>query len=87
MKVKTSKELEYEVRWAGESIGNQQRILIQLDEIRPLVQLVAEFDGIDWMETSGPEGQLDKRIDGPMALSEASRLSNGQILITMSKTR
>ena len=87
MKVRTSKELEYEVRWAGESIGNQKRILIQLDEIRPLVQLVAEFDGIGWMETSGPEGQQDKRIEGPMVLSGASRLSNGQILITMNKTR
>lgn len=87
MKVRTSKELEYEVRWAGESIGNQQRILIQLDEIRPLVQLVAEFDGIDWMETSGPEGQPDKRIEGPMVISGASRLSSGLILITMVKTR
>ena len=87
MKVRTSKELEYEVRWAGESIGNQQRILIQLDEIRPLVQLVAEFDGIDWMETSGPEGQQDKRFEGSMVLSGASRLSNGQIIITMNKSR
>ena len=49
------------------------------------MQLVAEFDGIDWMETSGPDGQPVRRMEGPMALSGASRLNNGQILITMEK--
>lgn len=85
MKIKTSKGLEYTAQWAGESLGKQGRFLVQLPEVRPLVQLVAEFDGIEWMETSGPDGQLDRRMDGPMALSGASRLSNGQILITMEK--
>ena len=85
MKIKTSKGLEYIAQWAGESLGKQGRLLVQLEEVRPLVQLVAEFDGIDWMETSGPDGQPDRRMDGPMALSGASRLNNGQILITMEK--
>lgn len=85
MKIKTSKELEYTAQWAGESLGKQGRFLVQLPEVRPLVQLVAEFDGIDWMETSGPDGQPVRRMEGPMELSGASRLSNGQILITMEK--
>lgn len=87
MNVRTSNGFECEVQWAGESLGNQERVLIQMDEIRPLVQLVAEFDGIDWIETSGPEGQPDKRIEGPMVISGASRLSSGNILITIVKTR
>lgn len=85
MKIKTSKGLEYTAQWAGESLGKQGRFLAQLPEVRPLVQLVAEFDGIDWMETSGPDGQPVRRMEGPMALSGASRLNNGQILITMEK--
>lgn len=85
MKIKTSKELEYTAQWAGESLGKQGRFIVQMPEVRPLVQLVAEFDGIDWMETSGPDGQPVRRMEGPMALSGASRLSNGQILITMEK--
>lgn len=85
MKIKTSKGLEYTAQWAGESLGQQGRFLVQLPEVRPLVQLVAEFDGIDWMETSGPDGQPVRRMEGPMTLSGASRLNNGQILITMEK--
>lgn len=85
MKIKTSKELEYTVQWAGESLGKQGRFLVQLEEVRPLVQLVAEFDGMEWMETSGPDGQPNRRMEGPMALSGASRLTNGQILITLEK--
>ena len=68
MKIKTSKGLEYTAQWAGESLGKQGRFLVQLPEVRPLVQLVAEFDGIDWMETSGPDGQPVRRMEGPMAL-------------------
>lgn len=85
MKIKTSKGLEYTARWAGESLGKQGRFLVQLEEVRPLVQLVSEFDGIDWMETNGPDGQPNRRMEGPMALSGASRLTNGQILITLEK--
>lgn len=85
MKIKTSKELEYTAQWAGESLGKQGRFLVQLEEVRPLVQLVAEFDGIEWMKTSGPDGQPNRRMEGPMAISSASRLTNGQILITMEK--
>lgn len=85
MKIKTSKGIEYTAQWAGESLGQQGRFLVQLEEVRHLVQLVAEFDGIEWMETSGPDGQPDRRMKGPMALAGASRLTNGQILITLEK--
>ena len=73
MKIKTSKELEYTAQWAGESLGKQGRFLVQLPEVRPLVQLVAEFDGIDWMETSGPDGQPVGRPHGAFRRVQAEQ--------------
>ena len=47
MKLATSKRIEYEVMWAGESVGKHGRFLVQMAEVRTLVELIAEFDGIE----------------------------------------
>lgn len=83
MKLATSKGNEYEVMWAGESVGKHGRFLVQMAEVRPLVELIAEFDGIEWAKTVGPDGQPDREFAGPMRLEAASRLGNGNVLITL----
>lgn len=83
MKLATSKGNEYDVMWAGESVGKHGRFLVQMAEVRPLVELIAEFDGIEWAKTVGPDGQPDREFKGPMHISAASRLDNGSVLITL----
>ena len=83
MKLATSKGIEYEVMWAGESVGKHGRFLVQMAEVRPLVDLITELDGIDWAKTSGPAGQPDREYQGPMRLMSAARMDNGTVLITL----
>ena len=83
MKLSTSKGNEYDVMWAGESVGKHGRFLVQMAEVRPLVDLITELDGIDWAKTSGPAGQPDREYQGPMRLMSAARMDNGTVLITL----
>ena len=83
MKLATSKGNEYDVMWAGESVGKHGRFLVQMAEVRPLVELIAEFDPIEWGKTVGPGGQPDTGFAGPMTLEAASRLGNANVLITL----
>lgn len=83
MKLATSKGIEYEAMWAGESVGKHGRFLVQMAEVRPLVDLITELDGIDWAKTSGPAGQPDREYQGPMRLMSAARMDNGTVLITL----
>lgn len=83
MKLATSKGNEYDVMWAGESVGKHGRFLVQMAEVRPLVELIAEFDGIEWGKTVGPDGQPDREYQGPMRLMSAARMDNGNVLITL----
>lgn len=83
MKLATSKRIEYEVMWAGKSLTKSRELLIQMPEIRPLVKLIGEFDGIEWAKTIGPDGQPDREFKGTMHIKAASRLENGNVLITL----
>lgn len=83
MKLATSKGNEYDVMWAGESVGKHGRFLVQMAEVRTLVELIGEFDGIEWAKTVGPDGQPDKEFAGPMRLEAAARMDNGTVLITL----
>lgn len=83
MKLTTSKNKKYTVVWAGKSMTKIREMLIQMPEVRPLVKLIGEFDGIEWAKTSGPDGQPDREFKGPMHISAASRLDNGSVLITL----
>lgn len=83
MKLATSKGIEYEAMWAGQSLTKSRELLIQMPEIRPLVKLIGEFDGIEWAKTSGPDGQPDREFKGTMHIKAASRLENGNVLITL----
>lgn len=83
MKLTTSKNKEYTVSWAGQSVTKSREMLIQMAEVRPLVKLIGEFDGIEWAKTSGPAGQPDREYQGPMRLMSAARMDNGTVLITL----
>ena len=83
MKLTTSKNLEYEVFWAGLRLTRSREMIVQMEEKRPLVELITELDGIDWAKTVGPDGQPDREFAGPMRLEAASRLGNGNVLITL----
>lgn len=83
MKLATSKGIEYEAMWAGQSVTKSREMLIQMPEIRPLVKLIEEFDGIEWAKTTGPDGQPDREYQGPMRLMSAARMDNGTVLITL----
>lgn len=83
MKLTTSKNKKYTVSWAGQSLTKSREMLIQMPEIRPLVDLITELDGIDWAKTSGPAGQPDREYQGPMRLMSAARLEDGNVLITL----
>lgn len=83
MKLTTSKNKEYTVSWAGQSLTKSREMLIQMPEIRPLVKLIGEFDGIEWAKTSGPDGQPDREYQGTMRLTSAARLEDGNVLITL----
>ena len=83
MKLTTSKNKEYTVSWAGQSLTKSREMLIQMPEIRPLVDLITELDGIDCAKTSGPAGQPDREYQGPMRLMSAARMDNGTVLITL----
>ena len=85
MKLTTSKKLEYKVKWAGISLTRTRQMIVQMKESKPLVELIAELDGIEWARTSGPDGQMDKKISGMMRIVSAARTDSNDILIVLEK--
>ena len=85
MKLTTSKNLEYEIFWAGLRLTHSREMIVQMEEKRPLVELIAELDGIEWARTSGPDGQMDKKISGMMRIVSAARTDSNDILIVLEK--
>lgn len=61
MKLKTSMERTYPVKWVDESVGG--RLILLMADARRLPAIAAEFDGLKWLERISKE-QGDKRFDG-----------------------
>lgn len=63
MKLKTSRNKEYEVKWAGGPTINNGAVFLEMEDERRLPEIAAEFDGLDWLERIS-EDQGDKRFEG-----------------------
>lgn len=63
MKLKTSAEREYDVVFADGPSMMSGQVLVQLKDDRRLSEIVAEFDGIAWMERLS-ETEGNKRFEG-----------------------
>lgn len=83
MKLTTSRGIDYDALWAGQSLARPHSFLAHLPGERPLVELICELDGILWAKTSGPEGQPDREYQGPMRIISASRTADGSVLIDL----
>lgn len=61
MKLKTSRNLTYPIRWVDATSGG--RVILQLQDPRRLPEIAAEFDGLDWLARISKE-QGNKRFEG-----------------------
>lgn len=83
MKLTTSRNHEYNVKWAGISATRSRQMLVKMREERPLVAVISELDGIDWAMTKGPDGQPSRKITGKMRIVSAAKIDGGDILVTL----
>lgn len=81
MQIKTSTGNEYEVQWIDVPVQDEKRLLLQMQTDRPLVEIVMEFNGLEWIERYD-ENQGDKRYEGFTRLVMA-RIENGEIMIVL----
>lgn len=83
MKVVTSMGYEYVVEWIDTPITDKNRLLLHMKGERPLSEIVAEFDGLEWLERYD-EAEGNKRFEGFTRLSMA-RIDNGNVTIAMER--
>ena len=81
MQIKTSSGNEYEVKWIDVPVQDEKRLLLQMQTDRPIVEIVMEFDGLEWIERYD-ENQGDKRYEGFTRLVMA-RIENGAVMIVL----
>lgn len=83
MQIKTSAGNEHEVNWIDVPVQDENRLLLQMQTDRPLVEIVTEFDGLAWIERYD-ENQGDKRYEGFTRLVMA-RIENGAVMIVLER--
>lgn len=84
MKLKTSSNKEYEVDWIGESTFLSGNVVLQMQDKRPLHEIAAEFNGLEWMERES-EKEGNKRFEEYSVVQSIQRRPNGEVLISFSK--
>jgi len=83
MQIKTSAGKQYEVKWIDVPVQDENRLLLQMQTDRPLVEIVTEFDGLAWIKRYD-ENQGDKRYEGFTRLVMA-RIENGAVMIVLER--
>lgn len=83
MQIKTSAGNEHEVNWIDVPVQDENRLLLQMQTGRPLVEIVTEFDGLAWIERYD-EHQGDKRYEGFTRLVMA-RIEDGAVMIVLER--
>ena len=83
MQIKTSRKMEYSARWISPPIQDPNKLLLMLEDVRPLADILTEFDQLEWLERVS-ENQGDARYEGYSQLVGISREARG-VLITLAK--
>lgn len=83
MKLKTSTGNEYDIDFAGGPSLTSGQVLVQLRDSRRLSDIVAEFDGLAWMEKLS-ENEGNKRFDGYSRVMRATQ-EGTKVLLSFAK--
>ena len=83
MKIVTSMGYEYAVDWIDTPVQNENRLLFQMQTDSPLSEIVAEFDGLEWIERHDEE-QGDKHFEGYSRLAMV-QIANGKATLMMER--
>ena len=84
MKIVTSAGNEYIVEWIDMPVTDENQLLLKMQTGRPIAEIVAEFDGLEWIERYD-ENQGDKRFDGFTRLVMV-RIEKGKVMIAMERS-
>lgn len=83
MLIKTSRNKEYPAKWISPPIQDPTKLLMMIEDERPLVQILTEFDGLEWLERVS-NNQGDIRFSGYTLLEGIMRTERG-VQITLAK--
>lgn len=83
MKLKTSTGNEYDIDFAGGPSLTSGQVLVQLRDSRRLSDIVAEFDGLEWMEKLS-ENEGNKRFHGYSRVTRATQ-EGTKVLLSFAK--
>jgi len=83
MRIVTSKGDEYSVDWIDVPVQDENRLLMQMQTDKTLVEIVVTFDGLEWIERFD-ENQGDKRYEGFTRLVMA-QTEKGKVMIVLER--
>lgn len=84
MTITTNRNQTYTVDWIDSLLTDPKKLLMQMEDARPIAQIVPDFDGLTRIDRVS-ETQGDKTYEGYTSLTGISRKNDGKILITMER--
>jgi len=86
MRIKTSKGTTHDIRVMCEMLRNKNRALIELEDSRPLSEIAAEFDGLEWIRKyMTAESTAYEMYEGFTRLCGIQRTETGTVRLTLEK--
>lgn len=87
MRIETSKGKTHDIRVICETIRNPNRVLIELEDKRPLVKIIPDFDGLKTIKaylTDG--GTAYEMYEGFTTLVAIQRTEGGAVRLTLERS-
>ncbi len=84
MKLTTSRGNEYTVNWIDGPTITGGMVILQMDDARPLSEIAAEFEGLEWLKRES-ESQGNKKFIGCSVLKQIIRMADGMVQIALSE--
>lgn len=87
MQITTSKEKTFNIRFIGALLRNGNRMMIELEDARPLCEIAADFDGLSTItKTDDLKPGVKEVFEGFTQLVGIQRnKGNGTVLLTLEK--
>lgn len=87
MRIETSKGKTHDIRVICETLRNPNRVLIELEDKRPLVKIIPDFDGLQTIKCYREDGStVYEMYEGFTSLVSIQRTESGAVRLTLERS-
>lgn len=86
MTIETSKNKEHEVKWIWGPMQGRVKVMMELEDERPLSEICRDFEGLDWIRAYKEKTRTAyEAFEGYVNLVSAVRQEDGAVLLSLTR--